>query len=125
MLTVVVGMVPVDFDNDVADADDDEEDEDELEDVDEDDEPEDESDELDELEDDDGDLATLFLSTLASPSTSADMKASLPRPMSDSTFCLFNFFSPASQTTEIEADADRFRAEVSALRRTLPISFSD
>ena len=124
-MTVVVGIVPVDFDNDVADADDDEEDEDELEDVDEDDEPEDESDELDELEDDDGDLATLFLSTLAFPSTSADLKASLPRPMSDSTFCLFAFFSTGPPTTETEADADRFRAEVSAFKRTLPISFSD
>jgi hypothetical protein len=109
------GILPVVFETVDADELDDDEDEDEDEDELEDDEDDDDEEELD--EEDDG-LDALFSSTAVLRSSLPALEPSILGTASFSTFLLF----PAPPITETEAEADLFRAELSALKRILIIS---
>jgi hypothetical protein len=107
ILPVVFEFVDADeFDDEDEDKDEDEDEEEEEDDDDDDDEEDDEG--LDSLV-----TATAFESVLP-------LITSIPGPTSggESTFLLF----PRPSTAGVEVETDRFRAEVSALNRTLIIS---
>jgi hypothetical protein len=107
------GILPVVFEMVDADEVDDEGDEDEL------DEDEEEEEEEEELDEDDG-LDALFSSTAVLRSSLPALELSILGPASFSTFLLF----PPPSITDTEAEADLFRAELSALKRILIISSS-
>jgi hypothetical protein len=111
------GILPVVFETVDEDELDDDEDEDEDENELEDDEDDDDEEELD--EEDDG-LDALFSCTAVLISSMPALGPSILGPASFSTFLLF----PPPSITETEAEADLFRAELSALSRILIISSS-
>ena len=101
----------VDADELDDDKDDDEVDEDELE-------EDDDADDEEELDEEDDGLDALFSSTVVLRSSLPALGPSILGTASLSTFLLF----PPPSITEAEAEADLFRAELSALKRILIIS---
>jgi hypothetical protein len=113
------GILPVVFETVDADELDDEGDEDELDEDDDDAEDEDDEEE-EELDEDNAGLDALFSCTAVLISSMPALGPSILGPASFSTFLLF----PPPSITEAEAEADLFRAELSALKRILIISSS-
>lgn len=95
---------------------------DELDELEEEEESAEDEEEEEELDEDVSGLDTLFLRLATPTSTFSRSTLFLSIPLGVSTFLLFSLPASSSPITGTEAEADLFRAEVSALKRILNIS---